>query len=311
MFRIILSVLLFIMLSPLSQAKSILPAPQKIAAHSYAWIGPLPGPSFENHGYRMNLGFVVGKKGIVVIDTGYTEAMAKEMLAYIRKISNAPIIAAINSNSQPHRFFGNSVFKKAGAKIFSTAKEKQRMIENMNQYQTDIERILKLKKGSVKPPALPDNLVSKPVTIKLGDVSLTIQTLGGSHTPASLVVAVTDDNLVYAGDILYGERLLTVLPESHIKTWIATFKKLRRFGNARFVPGHGHPALLKDFEFPTLDYLQLLNTHMSKSIDEDIELQDAINTLDPGAYEKLANFNLLWGKNASRAFLQAEKAAFE
>jgi len=311
MLRITLSFLLLFAFHPVTHAKNILPAPQKIASHSYAWIGPLEGPNVKNQGYRMNLGFIVGTKGILVIDTGYTEAMATEMLAQIRKISQAPIIAAINTNSQPHRFFGNTVFKKAGAKIISTAKEKQRMAANLNQYKNSIERILKLKSGTIKKPILPDAFITKPMTFKLGGVSVIIESLGASHTPASLIARVIEDNVIYSGDIIYGERLLAVLPDSNIKQWIATFKKLQHYNNTIIIPGHGKPAPLKNFEFATLNYLQLLHQHMTQSLTDDMEAQDAINTLNQTAYRQLANYEQLAGRNASWAFLEAEKAAFE
>lgn len=311
MLRTCLSFLFLITLSVSSQAKTILPAPQKIAPHSYAWIGPLPIPSFENQGYRMNLGFIVGSKGIIVIDTGYTEAMAKEMLLHIRKISQAPIIAAINTNSQPHRFFGNNVFKKAGAKIISTAKEKQRMANNISQYKNNIERILKLKQDSVNKPVLPDTLISQATTFKLGGVSVIVESLGVSHTPASLIARVIEDKLIFTGDIIYGERLLSLIPDGSIKQWITSFKKLANYGNVTLVPGHGQPGPLKNFEFSTLSYLQLLHRHMTQSLADDLEAQDAINTLDQTAYSKLANYDILSGRNASLAFLEAEKIAFE
>jgi len=311
MLRFTLGLLLILNLSSFAHAKNILPAPEKVAAHSYAWIGPLPGPSFENQGYRMNLGFVVGSKGIVVIDTGYTEAMATEMLAHIRKISHAPIIAAINTNSQPHRFFGNNIFKKAGAKIISTAKEKQRMADSIAQYSSTIERILKLKTGSITAPILPDTIISKPTTINLGNINLTIESHGASHTPESLVVHVVEDKLVFSGDVLYGERLLAVLPDGNVKNWIASFNKLKKYGDVTFVPGHGRPGPLKAFEFSTLHYLTLLLDHMTKSIDADMETQDAISTLNQAAYSKLVNFEQLSGRNASWTYLEAEKAAFE
>ncbi len=311
MLRTTISFLILIALSNFSHAKTILPAPEKIASHSYAWIGPLAGPNAENQGYRMNLGFIVGSKGIIVIDTGYTEAMAKEMLIHIRKISKAPIIAAINTNSQPHRFFGNTVFKKAGAKIISTAKEKQRMTDNLNQYKNSIERILKLKSGSIKKPVLPDTVINKPTTFKLGDINVVIESPGASHTPASLIVRVVEDKVIYAGDIVYGDRLLAVIPDSNIKQWIASFKKLATYGNNIIIPGHGKAGPLKNFEFSTLSYLQLLHKHMTQSLDDDLEAQDAINTLNQTAYNKLANYDLLAGRNASWAFLEAEKAAFE
>jgi len=306
-----ISLLLFLGFSSFIHAKDILPAPKKLAAHSYAWIGPLPGPNFENKGYRMNLGFVVGNKGIVVIDTGYTEAMAKEMLNHIRKISNAPIIAAVNTNSQPHRFFGNSVFKKAGAKIISTVKETQRMQNSASQYRGAIERILKLKEGSIPQPVFPDTVIAKPMDIDLGDVRVRIVSHGGSHTPDSLIVHVSKDKLVYSGDILYRERMPTILPDSNVKQWIDSFNKLKNYGKVTFVPGHGQPGPLKNFEFSTLNYMQLLHNHMTKSLDEGLEAQDAINSLNQSAYSKLVLFDQVAGRNASWAFLEAEKAAFE
>ena len=237
--------------------------------------------------------------------------MASDMLKHIRNISQAPIIAAINTNSQPHRFFGNRIFKNSGAKIISTEKEKQRMATSIAQYRSTIERVLKLKKGSVAPPTLPDTMIDKPITINLGDVSVIVETHGASHTPASLVVHVSKDKLVFTGDVLYRERLLAVLPDSNIKQWIASFNALKKYGKVTFVPGHGQPGALKDFEFSTLDYLTLLQNHMTKSIEADLETQDAINTLNQTAYRKLVNFEQLSGRNASWAYLEAEKAAFE
>lgn len=81
-----------------NSGKRILPPPQKMSEHVYAWIGPLDGPSKENNGYRMNMAFVVGNKAVAVLDTGYTEMMAEEMLAHIRKITKVPVKYAVATN---------------------------------------------------------------------------------------------------------------------------------------------------------------------------------------------------------------------
>jgi len=298
-------------ISAFAAKKPIIPSPEKIAAHSYAWIGPLDVPKFENNGYRMNLGFVVGTKGIVVIDTGYTEAMATEMLAHIRKISPLPIVAAINTNSQPHRFFGNRIFHNAGAKIISSALEKKRMQEQSGAFIDRIQRVLKLKENSIAAPFLPDTLISKPTAIELGGVEIVINVSSAAHTPQPLMVHVKQDNLVYAGDILYGERLLSILPASNVKQWIGSYQALANYGNATLVPGHGRPGPLSAFKFSTHRYLQGISQHMDKSVDEGLDAQDAINSFDQSAYRELVNFEILKGPNASWAYLEAEAAAFE
>lgn len=312
--HVLTSILFIFLFSPSNMviaAGAILPPPAKISDHVYAWIGPLEGPNKENQGYRMNMAFVVGKKSVAVIDTGYTEAMAKEMLQHIKTITRLPIRYAINTNSQPHRFMGNSVFKRAGAKLISHPKEVKRMRDMSGVFSGAIEFSLGLPKDSVIFPDLPETLIEKDKSFDLGGVHINIQLLGASHTPASFVVYIPEDNIVYAGDILYSGRLLAVLPDSNIKGWIATFNKLKQFANATFIPGHGQAAKLKAFEFPTLSYLNLLHTFMKKSVDQGLDIQEAMKKIDQSAYKHLVNFDQLAGRNASWAYLEAESASFE
>lgn len=296
---------------PATLAGDTLPPPRQVSPHVWAWIGPLGPPSRDNGGYRMNLGFIVGSRGIVVVDTGYTPAMARAMLAHIRRVSDLPILFAINTNSQPHRFMGNTVFKRAGAVLVAHPLERARMDRLSGQYLAAIERILALETDSLALPALPERLVSEGLDIDLGEVKVRVRHHGPSHTPASLVVHVPQDGVVFAGDILYSGRLLAVLRDSSVRGWIRTFGALREYGSATFIPGHGEPGPLAAFEFPTLSYLQALHTHMTRMVDEGVDVQDAIAGMDQRAWAHLANYAQLAGRNASWAYLEAEAASFE
>ena len=289
----------------------ILPAPKKISEHVYTWIGPLDGPSKKNSGYRMNLAFVVGEKAVAVIDTGYTETMAKEMLEHIRTITDKPVKYAINSNSQPDRFMGNPVFRQVGATILSCKKSADRMAAESSNFADAIERILELPKGTVKIPGAPDQIINEETQLDLGGVSIKLKNYGASHTPGSLAVEIPADRIVYAGDILYAQRLLAVRADGNIKSWISVFDQLKHYGKATFIPGHGQPGPLKDFDFPTRQYLDMLLTHMDKMIDQGVDAQDAISKLDQSRFSKLANYEGLYGRNANLAYLEREQAAFE
>src|SRR5210317_1748483 len=139
--------------------KNILPPPEKLSAHVYAWIGPLDGPSKENQGYRMNLAFVVGAEAVAVLDTGYTRGMGEEMLAHIRKVTDKPVKYAINTTSQPHRFMGNPAFREAGATIIAHPSSAERMAAQSGNFAAAIERILELPEGDVTLPQPPDQLI--------------------------------------------------------------------------------------------------------------------------------------------------------
>ncbi|MCK4588010.1 MAG: MBL fold metallo-hydrolase, partial [Gammaproteobacteria bacterium] len=252
-----------------------------------------------------------GSKAVAVLDTGYTEAMAEEMLAHIGKITDKPVKYAINTNSQPHRFMGNPAFRRARVEIIAHAKTAERMESSGGSFAGGIERILELKEGSVKIPQKPDRIINKDTTLDLGGVNVILKNFGPAHTPAQLVAHIPADNIVYTGDALYGERLLSVQSVSNTQSWLAVFEKLKTFGKVTFIPGHGQPGPLKDFDFSTRQYLNLLFTHMNKMVDEGIDVQDAINKLDQSKFSKLANFEELSGRNASWAYLEREQAAFE
>lgn len=290
---------------------NILPVPQKVSEHVYAWIGPHGGPNVNNKGYRMNMAFVVGAKSVAVLESGYYPAMAEEMVAHIKKITSLPIKYVINSNSQPDRFLGNDVFRELGAEVITSDKEAKRMQENANNYAMMLENSMKFKYKDIVLPKPPGRTIDRNIVLDLGGgVKLDIHLHKAAHTPLPLIVHVPSDNVVYAGDILYSGRLLAVVPGGDIKQWLSTYDYLKRFKGATFIPGHGRPDALASFDKSTYQYLLMLDRHMRKMVEQGVDLQDAIKRLDQSAYSYLENFNDLAGRNAHGAYLEAEAAAF-
>ena len=291
--------------------KKILPPPKKISDHVYAWIGPLEGPSKENNGYRMNMVFVVGENAVAVIDTGYTPMMAREMVEHINKITSLPIKYAVNANSQPHRYMGNDVFREAGAQIIAHKESAKRMERMGSNFVTAIENILQPPKGSIKIPKQPDLLIEDRHTLDLGGTAVELIHVGPAHTSAQLIAKIDKDKIIYASDLLYAERLLAVLQDSKVGNWIKAYDDLVQYQNFSFIPGHGKPGPLSNFDFPTRSYLALLFDHMTKMVEQGVDVQDAINKLDQSKYSKLVNYEELAGRNASWAYLEREAASFE
>lgn len=290
-----------------------LPEPIQVSSHAWAWIGPYEGPNNANRGFRMNLGFVTGKDAVAVIDSGYSPEMAQAMLRQIRKRTPLPVRYVINTNSQPHRFLGNDVFREAGAEIIAAKDAAARMESEGAGLAAAATRALELKEGSIQVPKAPDRMIEEgaPVAIDLGGgVRLNITHLGQAHTRGSLVVEVAPDMTVFAGDILYGGRLLAVLPDSSLTGWIAAYDKLRGMKAKQMVPGHGEVAPLASFEHPTHRYLVALKSHMDKAVKEGVDVGQATADFDAAAWKNLANFAELAGRNASLAYLESEAEGF-
>ncbi len=300
-----------LLLPALVCAGSSLPEPTQVSAHVWTWIGSYGPPTKENHGFRMNLGFVVGNKSVAAIDSGYGDAMANAMLEHIKHITDRPVRYLINTNSQPHRILGNAAFRNGGAEVIAAADAAPRIVGEGAVMASTAEGILGVPPGNNQAPGAPEHMLQDTAELDLGGVTLKVITVGTAHTAGSLVVEVVEDKVVFAGDVLYAGRLLAVLPVSRVEGWIAAFDRLRTFGNARFVPGHGKPGKLVDFEHPTYAYLTTLLAHMDEAVDEGIELQDAIGTLDQSPWQDLADFDALAGRNAHQTYLEREALAFE
>ena len=294
-----------------SAAGPILPAPTRVTEHLYAWIGPHGGPTPENRGFRMNMGFVVGKDAVAVIETGYYEPMSREMLAHIAKITKAPVKYVINTNSQPDRFLGNETFRRQGATIIASAAEAKRMAERGGMFAQANEPLLGLKPGSLEIPNPPDRILEGGAELDLGGLKIKLLQFGAAHTPGPLVVHVPKDRVVYAGDILYSGRLPAVIDGGNVNSWIKTFDALKQFGDVTFVPGHGKPAKLSAFEFSTREYLVLLHNHMTKAVEQGKDPVGAMSSLDQSRFSKLENYQELAGRNANFAYLEAEADAFK
>lgn len=292
-------------------AAPILPPPSRVSPHLYVWLGPHEGPTAQNQGFRMNMAFVVGRDAVAVIETGYHEPMAREMLAHIAKITNAPVKYVINTNSQPDRFLGNEYFRRQGATIIASAAEAKRMAEMGGQYVQSSESTLGLQPGSMAIPNAPDRILEGNAEIDLGGLKLSLMQFGAAHTPGPLVVHIAQDKIVYGGDILYSGRLPAVVDGGNVRSWIEVFDKLRDFGDVTFVPGHGRPAPLSAFEFSTRAYLALLSKHMRRAMLQGMDQQDAIRTLDQSAFSMLDNYQALAKRNASFAYLEAEVESFQ
>lgn len=292
-------------------ADDMLPQPVEVSEHAWAWIGPYGPPTAENRGFRMNLGLVVGEESAAVIDSGYGDAMAKAMLAQIKTMTDRPVRYVINTNSQPHRTLGNAVFRDAGAEIISAADAVARMRDQGSDLAATAAGILEVPVEEVRAPGTPDLAIESETEIDLGGVTLRIVPVGTAHTAGSLVVEVVGDDLVFAGDVLYGGRLLSVLSVSQTEGWIEAIDRLRAFGEVRFVPGHGEPGPFSAFEQANDQYLSALKEHMDAAVDEGLGLQEAIDSFDQSAWSSLADFDLLSGRNAHRVYLEREAAAFE
>ena len=279
--------------------------PLKVDEGIYAFVGETGPRTVANEGMNATTGFVVTDAGVVVIDSGSSRQVAQKIEAAIRTVTDRPIRYVINTGGQDHRWLGNSHFADLGIPLLASAKTAGDIGERGRAQAGSLEQLLGGSFAGTRVQA-PTRTVATRETLTLGGERIDLIFAGGGHTPGDLIVWLPRQRIAFAGDIVYLDRLLGVLPVSNVKRWLDSFDALAALQPRIIVPGHGSPAALSKAEKETRDYLARLRGHMKKAVDSGEDLQAAIQSLDDREYAYLAVYRELRGPNANRVYLEAE-----
>jgi glyoxylase-like metal-dependent hydrolase (beta-lactamase superfamily II) len=206
----------------------------KLTAHVWAI------PDF-NVGLVPNVGFVVGTRAILVVDTGLGprngEAIAREM----KKLKPAADVYVVTTHYHPEHSLGTAAF--TGAKVVMTRVQQQEMTEVGKQIQDTFAKRsplhAELLNGVLYPTA--DILFDREHRLDLGGVHVRLLWRGPSvmHTRGDTMVFVEEDRVLFSGDIVMSQRFLAAQPNSSITGWLATLDELAALTPAHVVPAHG------------------------------------------------------------------------
>lgn len=279
--------------------------PVRVDEGVYAFVGETGPRTVANEGMNATTGFVVTAAGVVVIDSGSSKRVAQKIEAAIRTITDRPIRYVVNTGGQDHRWLGNAHFADLGIPLLASAKTAGDIAERGRAQAGSLEQLLGGSFAGTRVQA-PTRTFATRETLTLGGERIDLIFAGGGHTLGDLIVWLPRQRIAFAGDIVYLDRLLGVLPVSHLKRWLDSFDALAALQPRLIVPGHGSPSTLSKAEKETRDYLALLRGHMKKAVDSGEDLQAAIQSLDDREYAYLTVYRELRGPNANRAYLEAE-----
>ena len=275
-----------------------------VAPRVYALVGELGQRSPGNLGNNATFGAVVTEAGVVLIDSGGSRAGAQRIEEALRRVTDLPVVAVINSGGQDHRWLGNGWFKAKGARLIaSAAAVADHRARADLQFQMARSLIGEAFAGTEAVYA--DETFDTARTLEIGGVRLELRHAGPAHTPGDAFVWLPAAGVVFGGDIVYLDRLLGVMPHSSSKSWIGAFEALAALEPRVVVPGHGRPGDLAKARGETLDYLMLLRREMAALIAAGGAMQAAAG-IDQGRFLGLESAKELAGRNAEQVFSEME-----
>jgi glyoxylase-like metal-dependent hydrolase (beta-lactamase superfamily II) len=249
---------------------------------------------------------------VVVFDALGTPPLAAELLRQIRRITRAPIRYVIVSHYHADHIYGLQVFKAAGAEIW--AHERSR--EYLNS--PDLERRLSQRREELFPwvdentrVLPPDRLLDTDVDFTLGGVHFSIRHVGPAHSPEDLALFVHEDRVLYAGDLVFKDRVPFV-GEADSRSWLASLDKLLTFDAKVLVPGHGEASRNPRADLTlTRDYLRFLRQEMGRAVADMVPFDEAYARTDWSRWAKLPAFREANRANAYNTYLLLERVMVE
>ncbi len=281
------------------------PLPVKeIASGVFVHEAPVALANENNLGAIANVGFVVGRDGVAVIDTGGSLAAGKRLLAAIRLRVTQPILYVINTHMHPDHVLGNAAFK-ADETIFVGHHNLPRALADRERaYLTANSALIGLSfRGSqIVPPTL---LVEETVELDLGDRRLRVEAWRTAHTNTDVTVLDVATDTWFLGDLFFLDHLPAL--DGSLTGWILTLRALSARPASRVVPGHGSPTTAwPEAAAPMERYLSRLAGEVRSLIRSGGTISEAAQQAartEAGSWLLFDEFN---SRNATAAFHELE-----
>ncbi len=277
---------------------------QPVTENIYALVGPLGQRNPENSGNNATFGVVVTPEGVVLIDAGASWQGAADIDAAIDTFTDQPVKVVINTGGQDHRWFGNGYWQAQGAQIITSSDALADQHDRFDEQMQRLEFFLKDAANGTG-ATYADTVFDSDYSLTLGGVEMQIIHPGAAHTPGDSFVWLPKAQVVFAGDIVFTERMLGVQPHSIVKDWIASFEAMAGYAPQWVIPGHGKAGDLALATRDTYDYLVNLRSKIGALIEEGGDIYDSTK-IDQSAFDYLQNSEVWEGKNAQQTFEQME-----
>ena len=284
--------------------------PEQVSASAWYVQGLSALGSNANQNFISNAGFVVTPAGVVVIDALGSPALAERLLAEIRKITPIPVTHVILTHYHADHIYGLQAFKAQGARIIAQRSGQ----EYLN---SDTARLrLEASKKDLAPwinektqLVSADQWIDGPTELKIGGMQFSLQPAGPSHTPEDLVVYLPQEKVLFAGDLVFRNRIPFV-GQADSGHWIESLQSLLRFDATVIVPGHGpySTEARKDTEL-TRDYLVYLRATMKQAAQNMDPFDAAYKAADWSRFQGLPLFQEANRMNAYNTYLLMEHEA--
>ncbi len=276
--------------------------PEKVANDVYCCFGKLENINKANGGNMVNTCFVTTKEGFVVIDSGPTYAYASQVFEQMQKIAKLPVKYVISTHDHDDHWLGNSFYKSKGAVIIGPKTYDENVVVGMEtRMQTVLGKELFGKTTIVKL----DTVVDNNLTLSVGEKHFVIkQFVKQAHTEGDLVVHLLEENVVFAGDVVFNGRLTSIRDGSLIGS-LKILDYIDALHPKVIVGGHGRKTDVNATQ-ALRNYLTDMKKEILEMIEDDVSMIDITQKVPMSKYKEMKLYDVLHKSNVLHVYQELE-----
>jgi len=274
----------------------------KLSERLYMVRGEDALPSEENRGFISNAFGVLTQRGWVVVDALTTPELSREFLSLLKGVSDKPVLYLIVTHYHLDHWYGAKTFLDEGAKIVAHRKLKEYYESGEAEETLKAQRKLfgKLLEGVVLVP--PHETVSDKKTIKVGRDVFEIYALEPAHTNTDLVILWKNENVLFAGDLVYKDRIPFMGDRNaSSKGWLSALEFIKKLPAETVLGGHNMPMDKSAIDW-TYNYIKFVRDTVKKLKEEGYFIDEIKEAFRGNPYEKAKMYEVFHNRNVWKVY---------
>ena len=187
-----------------------------------------------------NVGYVIGDKAVLVIDTGLGPRNGGAVYGVAQKLAGDKPLYLVTTHVHPEHDLGAQAFPATTKLIRSTDQ-----VKDIAEFGLQLAEVF-AKRSPINAELLKDADFRKAditfahdYDLDLGGVHAKMTAMGANHTAGDTIIWIDADRVLFAGDLAMRAQPAFASPHSSLAYWLASLDQLEALKPAIIVPSHG------------------------------------------------------------------------
>jgi glyoxylase-like metal-dependent hydrolase (beta-lactamase superfamily II) len=283
--------------------------PVRVAADVYALLGSGGEITVDNGGRTANVAFIVGPRGIVVVNTGISYAQGEAIIAAVQSVSNRPILLAILTHPGQEAIFGAAAFQARGIPVLAQRSGAELIAARCATCLRNLRATLGEEAMAGTRVVVPDRLIVGDETLDLIGRPLRLIAPPWSSAPGALAVFDEMTATLIAGSLVSIKRIPD-LRDAQPKAWRAALVAIEATRCRHLIPGYGPVGTCADVA-AFAQYFDALDLRVAALLRQGVGLAELHDRCDLPQFAPWDQYQTLHPQNANRTYLRLEGSQLE